>query len=96
MSNNEPKPSDIPPSERIETTPSRDLGEIIALVTDEIRLRIEALKAVSDDIDLDEREGQIYSLLAELETAERIAVLAGIEPDLLEELSRITDEQSDI
>jgi len=97
MASNETGPSspgNMPDAERIRDEPLRNLGEIIALVSDEIGERIQTLKEIFADLEPDERDRQIALLLAELETAERIGVLAGIEPDLLEELRKITNEQA--
>lgn len=96
--NDEPRKYDtdnIPPEEIIENQPSRNIGEIIALVSDGIRTRIEELKDVFPGMSLDEREQALAILMAELDTAEQIGLLAGIEPDLLEELQRITDSLAD-
>lgn len=85
----------IPPEEEIESEPSRNIGEIIALVSDGIRTRIEELKDVFPGMTLDQREQALAVLMAELDTADQIGLLAGIEPDLLEELEKITDSLSD-
>lgn len=81
----------IPPEEIIENEPPRNLGEIIALVSDQIGARIRELEDVFPEMSIAEREQALALLMAELDTADRIGVLSGIEPDLLEELERLTD-----
>jgi hypothetical protein len=97
--NNEPgnrsNPDGIPPEEIIENAPPRSLSEIIALVSDEIGVRIRELEDVFPEMSIAEREQALAILMAELNTADRIGILSGIEPDLLEELERLTDRLAD-